>query len=233
MIRKQVLKSTFINSCVIFVIGIAIFAFGISILFKGINIKKNTEAVDAKVMTIIVEEAEYDEFGNKVDKDLYRYILISYEVDGVVYNNRLPYFDESLDIGSIVTVYYFLDDPSMIAGSNKYLLQSILMIAIGFILFGFKSIFFVKYYKEEKRVEKLISLNKTVDALIICVEEYDKEIKNNVIPKIIYCVYNDIEFKSTYIWESANLSGLVGHKIKVYYENDDYKNYYVDYTRVD
>ena len=42
MIRKQVLKSTFINSCVIFFIGIAIFAFGISILFKGINIKKNT-----------------------------------------------------------------------------------------------------------------------------------------------------------------------------------------------
>lgn len=233
MIRKQVLKSTFINSCVIFVIGIAIFAFGISILFKGINIKKNTAAVDAKVMTIIVEEAEYDEFGNKVDKDLYRYILISYEVDGVVYNNKLPYFDESLDIGSIVTVYYFLDDPNMISGSNKYLLQSILMIAIGFILFGFKSIFFVKYYKEEKRVEKLIGLNKTIDASIICVEEYDKEIKNNVIPKIIYCVYNDIEFKSTYIWESANLSGLVGHKIKVYYENDDYKNYYVDYTRVD
>ena len=82
-------------------------------------------------------------------------------------------------------------------------------------------------------MEKLISLNKTIDASIICVEEYDKEIKNNVIPKIIYCVYNDIEFKSTYIWESANLSGIVGHKIKVYYENDDYKNYYVDYTRVD
>lgn len=233
MIRRQVLKSSLIYSFIAFAIGIIIFSLGTTVLVKGIINRHNTLPIEAKVMTIIFEDAEYDEHGNKIDKDLYRAIYIQYKVDGIVYDTKLPYYDETLDIGSKVIVYYKIDNPSEIIGSNRFVLQSSIMIVIGLVLICVKAVFFVRYFKEEKRIKYLLSLNKYFDASIICVEEYEKEIKNNVVPKRIYCMYQNIEYKSNLIWEDANLNALVDHKVKVYYENDDYKNYYVDYTKVE
>lgn len=221
MIRKIVLPISHIVSYIILSIGLLVFIIGLVVLGKGIYNKKHTLPIEAKVMTIVNNEDEREQ-----------YTLISYSVDGKTYTVELPYLDPSLDIGSIVTVYYFVDNPSEISGSVRYQLQSVLLIAIGLLIVVFKSIYIVKYFKEKKRIEFLLKRNKYIEAEIICVEEIEKEISYSVVPKIFVCEYEGKELKSSLIWEQSRLNGYVGHKVKIYYEDSTFNNYYVDYTKV-
>lgn len=220
MKRKIVLPIAYYISYLILFVGIVLFVFGSVVLGKGIYNKKNTSPVEAKVMTIIENDEE-------------RYILITYTVDGKQYNAELPYFDGTLDIGDYVTVYYYNNNHQEINGSNKYLLQSIILILCGLCIIVYKGMFFAKYFKEKKRIEFLKKRNRYELLEIICVEEIEKEISYGVVPKVIICVLGDKEIKSSYIWENYKLDALVGHKVKVYHEDSSYKNYYVDYTEVE
>lgn len=222
MKRKIVLPIAYFVSYLILFVGLALFVFGSVVLGKGIYNKNNTSPVEAKVMTIIEN-----------DEDRVYYILVSYTVDGNKYNAELPYFDASLDIGDKVTVYYYNDNPQEINGSNKYLLQSIILILCGLCIIIYKGLYLVKYFKEKKRIELLKRKNRFELLEIICVEEVEKEINYGVVPKVIICNLNEKEIKSSYIWENYKLDALVGHKVKVYYEDSTYKNYYVDYTEVE
>ncbi len=220
MKRKIVLPIAYYVSYLILFVGVALFAFGSVVLGKGIYNKNNTSPVEAKVMTVIENDDE-------------RYILITYTVEGKQYNAELPYFDGTLDIGDKVTVYYYNDNPQEINGSDKYLLQSIILILCGLCIIIYKGLFLIKYFKEKKRIELLKKRNRCELLEIICVEEIEKEICYGVVPKVIICVLGDKEIKSSFIWESYKLDALVGHKVKVYYEDSSYKNYYVDYTEVE
>ena len=219
MSRKIVLPIAYYVSYIILFIGLIVFVFGLVILGKGIYNKNNTLPVEAKVMTIVENEEE-------------RYILISYDVNGKEYVNELPYFDASLDIGSYVTVYYFPNNPSKINGSVNYQLQSFLLIVIGALVILVKTLYFVKYFKEKKRINNLLSKEQYIELEIICVEEIEKELSYGVVPKVIICEYNEKEYKSSYIWENASLNAYVGHKVKMYYEDNTFNNYYIDYTEV-
>ena len=146
MSRKIVLPIAYYVSYLILFVGFVIFVFGLVILGKGIYNKQNTLAVEAKVMTIVEDETD-------------RYIMISYNVDGKEYVNELPYFDATLDIGSFVTVYYYKNNPSKISGSVNFQLQSLLLIVVGISLVVLKTLYFVKYFKEKKRINELLVKN--------------------------------------------------------------------------
>ena len=221
MERKIVLPISHIVSYIILSIGLLIFVMGIVVLGKGIYNNKNTLPVEAKVMTIVNNEEEKEQ-----------YTLISYSVDGVTYTAELPYLDLLLDIGSIVTVYYYVDNPGEIVGSVKYQLQSIILILIGLFILVFKTLYLIKYFKEKNRIEFLIRRNKYIETEIICVEEVEKEISYSIVPKVFVCEHEGKELKSSLIWEDSNLNGYVGHNVIVYYEDSSFNNYYIDYTKV-
>ena len=92
------------------------------------------------------------------------------------------------------------------------------------------------YFSEKKRISKLLKSEKKYDALIVAVEENDKNKLSGIVPYVLACTItlDDKTFALTSkdIFIDADLKGYVNHYVTVYTEDDEFTNYYIDYMEV-
>lgn len=222
--RKIKPKTGIILNFILTILGIILFIVGVFILIKGV-VQENTYAdVNAKVKTIIENDDE-------------RYIIVSFSVGENKYDVYYPYFDSTLDIGDVVSIKYNIKDPNkIIARKGGFYFSSIISIFIGIFLFLYNFLAIYSLKKEYERIEYLIKNGKKYEALIIAIEEDNKNTCFGHVPYIIACMlklnektYNLVS-KDIYI--DANISGYVNHYIDVYTSDDEFTNYYIDYMKV-
>ncbi len=216
-------KSNLVISLCISLFGLIIFILGLALLIKGIAITNNSYELEAKVTNVIDD-------GNE------RAIWIEYEVDSVIYNDTLPYWNAELDIGDSTIIYVDNDDPTIFHGSkNGYLVSSLILLVCGIFAFLYKGSVILFYIKERQRIKELMTNGTKIEAKVICVEENTKAYSFGVNPKIITCEYIKDEesyiFVSKDIWVDYDISSFVDKKIDVY-TNGDYNYFYIDYLSV-
>lgn len=210
---------------VLVIVSIILLIFGITFLSIGLIEDKNFIEAEATVKTIINNEEE-------------RYINISFEVDGNVVNTRYPFFNKELDVGDKVKIKYNPNNYDDVIARNKgYLLTSSIVISVSLFMFLYNLFIILGYYKEKNRINKIILNGKKYQANIICVEENNKNTSFGKVPYIIVCEIkvNDIKYVLTSkdVFIDANINGYVGHKIDVYTIDDEFKEYYIDYLKVE
>ena len=192
------------------------------VFYNYITINNRLINIDAIVESIINDDNE-------------RSITVQYEYNDMTYHSSLKYFDGNLDIGDNVKIYIDKANPDTIysAPRGRKLLYSILYF-LGITLLIYNMYLIICKKKEWMRINKLITMNNYTLLKIVSVEENEKMIKHGITPKMIFCeVNNGIVNKiinSKLIYLDADLSSLVGKEIKVYFEDETFDNYYIDYN---
>ena len=224
--EKRIIRPlpSLIKDIVLVVIGLVLIIIVAIIFFTGISEDKKFISTTATVKTIVENDDE-------------RYIVISYEIDGVNYDNHYPYFDANLKVDDIVEIKYNPNDYNdIIARKKGYLFTSITLLFVSVFLIMYNGLLLISYLKEKKRINKLLLSDKKYEALIIAVEENDKNKLSGIVPYIIACTIklNDKTFNlvSKDIFINADIRGYVNHYVTVYSEDDEFTNYYIDYTEV-
>ena len=217
-------KSSLVKDIILAIVGFIIFAIAAFVFIKG-NIEENRFiSTTATVKTIVENDDE-------------RYIVVSYEIDGGEYEAHLPYFDATLKIDDNVNIKCNPDDYTEITARKQgYLFTSSVLLFVGVFLFMYNWLLLKSYFSEKKRITKLLASTKKYDALIVAVEENDKNKLSGIVPYIIACTItlNEKTFNlvSKDIFINADIRGYVNHYVTVYSEDDEFTNYYIDYTEV-
>ncbi|MFA6842982.1 MAG: DUF3592 domain-containing protein [Bacilli bacterium] len=193
----------------------------------------------------LVKRIEYDAVGIRVTStitgitstnDTDQYLIIKYVTeDGRVYRTEIRDYDDTLDIGDSIEIEYLPKNPELFISNpdtSVYYVNSFL------ILFGLfmGSIYIIKisnYYKEKKRINKLIVNGTQKVAKILCVEENAKKSNFGIKPFKIACIDNlEVTYVSRDIWLKELPRGYVGKNIVIYIDLDNDGNYFVDNTTV-
>lgn len=213
----------FFRKCLL-IIGLLLICLGVYLLANGIITNALYVETESKVLTV------YDD-GNE------RYIVVTFSVNEEQYDVNYPYWNENLDIGDMVTIYYNPNNPNEInARENGYIFSSIVSLVIGAGLFIFSLLTLISYRKEKRRIDDLIMRGKKYIAKIICVEENEKNISFGVTPKILVVELkvNDKIYTLTSkdIWIKYDMNSCINHEVSVYSTDSVFSNYFIDFTEI-
>ncbi len=176
---------------------------------------------DAKEVTATISDIN----SFTVNKKTKRTVMVTYTVNGRVYNESLGEYDKDFYVGQQLTVYYRSSDPSEIStGKNVNTLMMIPGVAL--ILIGGGIVLYM--------VKKKPALNGTTifsGTVMNIVNDTTASI-NGVAGSRAECKVTDNETGETRYYTSEaydrDLSVLVGHSVAVYVDNKDKTKGYVD-----
>ncbi len=217
-------RGSLIKNIVFVSIGFIALIIALVVLIKGLNEDSKFVSTNAIVKTIVENQDE-------------RYIIVSYDVDGTTYDAHLPYFDATLDIGDNIQIKYNPNDYTEINSRRKgYLFTSISLLFVALFIITYTGFSLLSFLKEKQRITYLLTNGKKYEAIIIAVEENEKNKLSGIVPSILACTIslNDKTYALTSkdIFIEANLSGYVNKHVSVYTEDDEFTNYYIDYMEV-
>ena len=124
------------------------------LLTNTMNDKKYYETTQA-VITFIEKEVveDYDDEGYYVE--VYHYVYVDYEVDGVTYTDvEIPYYDMTMHEGKIITVTYDSRNPGVIINSAKSTIIISLVMYGACIILLVLDLITIKSYRQKKREEQ-------------------------------------------------------------------------------
>ncbi|MCR5422176.1 MAG: hypothetical protein K6E74_00865 [Bacilli bacterium] len=218
-------KISLIFDFIMCILGFMLLLAGISVLVKGSIDEKNYIKAKAEVREIIENEEE-------------RKIFVEYEYDGTHYIAQYPYFDSLLDIGDEVDIKFNPNDKTDIIARNKgFYFTSILGIFVGAFVFMYKGFIIISFYKEDRRIKKILEKGKVYQGIIRSVEEDSRNTSFFKTPFMI-SVEVDVEGKTLYlnsrdIFTDEDLKAKVEKKINVYILDDEFKDYYINYKEIE
>ena len=163
---------------------------------------------------------------------------MEYEYDGTHYIAQYPYFDSLLDIGDEVDIKFNPNDKTDIIARNKgFYFTSILGIFVGAFVFMYKGFIIISFYKEDRRIKKILEKGKVYQGIIRSVEEDSRNTSFFKTPFMI-SVEVDVEGKTLYlnsrdIFTDEDLKAKVEKKINVYILDDEFKDYYINYKEIE
>lgn len=201
----------FISLC----IGILFLILGSIILSNGLKYKLHGEEVEAIVTKVVENEEE-------------RSIYIKYNYNGVDYENKLGYWNEELDLDSVVKILVLKDNPEDFSAKSDYVSLSILVLIIGLVVTGMAVFDIAKHYKEKYRIYHLLKDGYVVKGKVECVEAINTRASFGHNAWELSVTYEDKVFNSTRFWITAPLYEIKGGMIDVYVDKDNSENYYVD-----
>lgn len=169
------------------------------------------------------------------DHDIHHRAYVSYTYNGQQYSKvRVNFYSSTMYEGKEITLYCDPRHPErvVVQGADAFAVVILSVIGIVFLCIGtIPLIIFIRKKAGKKKVrENGKVLYATVDEI-----SHSKNIEvNRRHPYVIYCSYRDdykditYRFKSGYLWMNPEPAITVGSTIKVYVEENNYKNYYVD-----
>lgn len=208
---------------IFFVAGLAMLIGSGFLLNLHIKNKNSLCTVDAQITRI---------YSNNDNHSVY----VSYEIDGVKYNNvRYNEYNSSMYEGKTIQIYYNPENPGQIASINGNLIACIMLAIMGIAFSLVGSIIPMKKMKETARRKKLKQTGNPVKCFVTEIK-VDRSIKVNGrhVNRILYCSpLND----NTKVYKSAsfrfenNVSN--GELLTVYVNPKMPEKYYVDLCSLD
>lgn len=209
------------------VVGIGMLIGGITILFFNQKFMSGAEKVNGVIDTITTHTDSDGETGH--------FVYVSYEYGGTEYESvRLGFYSSNMREGQEIMLYCDPDNPKNIATKWSNLFAGIILIFMG-IIFAATGIVPVLISIHKAAIKKkLRTAGKILYAVVEKIEYDTNYTVNGRHPRLVYCSYRDdyrditYRFKSERIWVDLDPLAMTGSAIKVYVEENNYKNYFVD-----
>lgn len=169
------------------------------------------------------------------DNDRHHRVYVTYTYRGKEYSNvRVSLYSSNMYEGKEIILYCNPEKPGNIVIKGTEILALIILTNLGII---FTCIGIIPIIVLSCKIAKKKKIRFTGRCLYATVDEvrFDKGYTvNGRHPYVIYCNYQDCykdiiyHFKSERLWIDYEPAFMVGSVIKVYVEENNYKNYYVD-----
>lgn len=169
------------------------------------------------------------------DGDINHRVYVSYTYGGIQYDKvRINLYVSNMYVGKEIALYCDPKNPGRVVAKGTDIIASVIFAGMGiiFICLGIVPICMSARRKATKK--KLRSNGRSIYATIDEIRYNKNYTFNGRHPYIIYCSYRDdyrdieYRFKSENLWVNPEPALTVGSMIKVYVEENNYKNYYVD-----
>lgn len=187
---------------------------------------------DAKEIRGVVDTIEgYRDSDNEINHRVY----VNYTYNGQQYNNvRVNFYSSSMYEGKEIILYCDPQHPerAVVQGASLFGLIVLLMMGVLFLCMGILPI--ISFIRGKAKKKKVKEAGRTLYATVDEIHYATNYMFNGRHPYIIFCSYKDdykdieYRFKSEYIWVNPEPAITAGSMIKVYVEENNYKNYYVD-----
>lgn len=135
----------------------------------------------------------------------------------------------------LTSIIVWINMDAVIASPNSrgdVTLLPIIFGIVGLVLFILSILFFIIYYKKQKKIAELIEHGNFVMAKVINISKNLAIEVNGRHPFYLECQYKDIYTGAYHIFKSENIffypEDMIGKEIRVYVDGSNYKNYYVD-----
>lgn len=165
--KKKILK----NSLTLLLVALFFLVIGAFLFFIGpwkrLNMDSQVEAYDVVIDSKYKKVKYKNEYGSYYDYEIRYSPIYYYMVDGVSYEHRAEVWAKSdWNIGNKRMIYYSSENPKKCISEyevNKFLIPSIILFAVGFLIIIFDIILFArtvllgKYDLESSELEKPIN----------------------------------------------------------------------------
>lgn len=206
-------------------VGLILAGIGVGWLVNSINVSN-------KALTTTAVITEIDTYRDS-DGDRHHNVYISYEVDGVTYDDvRLGEYSSSMYEGKEIEIKYLEDKPGKPYAS---LWMGPIMLMIMGLIFGLVGgVGFFATLKNKIQGKKLIAEGRCLQATVESIDWNRNYRVNGQSPYVIICTYKDefsntvYRFKSGNIWYDPSIKLPVGSLVDVYVDPQDYSKHYVD-----
>lgn len=161
-------------------------------------------------------------------------IIVEYEYQGVKYTKELGYFSNDLYISQIVTIYVNKTNPTdfLYEGSSQFALYACFIIGTVLLISNLILLLIFRYNNKCNII--LIEKGKCLLCEVLYADEDEKKSMFGRHPFVFTCVYNDEEkeeeiyFTSDSIYCKFDGTNYIGEKVKVYVDQNNKENYYID-----
>lgn len=162
-------------------------------------------------------------------------VYVDYRYDGQDYQNvEINEYSSSMEEGELIKLLIDPDNPSEAKTLKGDLLVGIFMLLFGVVFGAVGIVSVVSIIKAIKKKKLLLQQGKSIYAIVEKVDlNYDYSV-NDRHPYVLYCKYTDdysnttYEFTSDSFWTDPYPYLQQGSEVRVYVNNQDYSQYFVD-----
>ena len=169
------------------------------------------------------------------DNETNHRVFVNYTYNGQQYNRvRVNFYSSSMYEGKEITLYCDPQHPERVVVQGAGLFGFIVLFFMGILFLCMGILPIVKSVRGKARKKKVRETGRTLYATVYEINYATNYLFNGRHPYIVYCSYRDdykdieYRFKSEYIWVNPEPDITLGSMIRVFVEENNYKNYYVD-----
>ena len=162
-------------------------------------------------------------------------VYVSYVYNGQEYNNvRISFYSSGMYEGKDISLYCDPENPGKVVVKGADIFAVVLLLVMGIIFTCSGIIPMAVFFRRKANQNKVRTSGRVLYAAIDEIGYNKNFTVNGRHPYIIYSSYKDeyrdivYRFKSGNLWTNPEPVLAVGSMIKVYVEEGNYKNYYVD-----
>lgn len=223
--KKNIKASTAVMGVMIAVFGVIFLIIGLFVAKDEKEFRENALQTTGTITEITVDYIRKTDGKTKKEYDVY----IEYTVDGIVYNDRLSYYDSSMHKGQSITLYYNPEDPSDVIG-EKTGTGVFILVSCFFIILGI--VFIIPSVLSGNKKKKLMESGEKVRGIITNVYVDNNISYNGRHPYRAECEVTDAFTGEVYLYSSErvmnDITHLMGSPVDVYYDPNNKKKYYID-----
>lgn len=221
------------NKLLYFFYGIFSFI-GIILLVSGVLVYRSNQKFMSEAVEIrgVIESIETY---RKSNGDTSHRVYVSYTYDGRQYKNmQVNFYSAGMYEGKEIALLCDPRNPDRVVVKGSDLFTIILLTVMGIIFSCVGIISTIRTVRNKTRKKKVRNTGRALYAIVDEVAYNTSFTLNGRHPYVIYCSYRDdyrnivYRFKSENLWVNPEPYLTAGSTIKVYVEENNYKNYYVD-----
>lgn len=208
-------------------VGIGMLAGAVVVFLSSQKFMSEAEEVSGVIETI--------ETYRDSDNDVHHRAYVSYTYNGREYDNvRLSFYSSNMYEGKSITLYCDPNDPGRVVAKEGNLFACITLLFMGIIFSCVGIIPTIVLICRNTKHKKIRESGKMLYATVEKIDCNTSYTVNGRHPYVIFCNYRDdyrditYRFKSENLWSNPEPAITIGSAIKVYVEENNYKNYYVD-----
>lgn len=220
-------KFLYLFSGIFAVIGIVLLISAAMIFISDRKFMSEAEEVNGVIDTI---ESYRDS-----DGDTNHRVYVNYTYNGQQYNNvRINYYSSGMYEGKDITLYCDPKNPQRVVVQGADIFAFVIFLGMGILFLCMGIIPIVGSVRGRAKKKKVRDTGRVLYATVDEIDYNTSYTFNGRHPYVIYCSYRDdykdieYRFKSENLWVNPEPVVEVGSMIKVYVEENNYKNYYVD-----
>lgn len=223
------------------IVGLFTLGMGIKVQWDNHQFMKEAETAEAFIEDIVVSEKSTYSYSEKKHRTKTSHeVYVSYEIDGIVYDNvSLNYYSSGMQEGDTIKIYYNPENPREILADGSQFAGILITGLLGFVFTVVGVCFvasYVKFLKKrklmitgtciklpivEKRVNKHVRVNGQYGCYVVCAKE---DSSSNLQRVYKSDTYYDSEFNSRYD---------LGDLVSIYIDPQNADKYFMDMEHVE